>query len=200
MTCIVGLVDKKSAHIYIGADSAATNDSGQQTIRADQKLFRLGDFLFGCTSSFRMIQLLRYRLVLPDYASVLSSSEEDQLFRYMATDFIDAVRSCLRDGGYAKKEEEREQGGTFLVASRGRLFCIESDYQVEEVLIGYNAIGSGDDVALGALHVTLQMDLLPDQRIRLALEAAAYHNANVAGPFLIKSIESTEEIGTALSA
>jgi hypothetical protein len=192
MTCIAGLVDQQNARVYIGADSAATNDSGQQTIRVDQKIFRVGDFLFGCTSSYRMVQLLRYRLILPDYPSAPSENEEDQLFRYMATDFIDAVRKCLQEGGYAKKESEREEGGFFLAACQGRLFCVASDYQIEETIIGYNAIGSGDDVALGALHATHQLDLPPGQRITLALEAAAYHNSSVRAPFAVKS---TEHVG-----
>lgn len=193
MTCIVGLVDRQ--RVYLGADSAATNNPGQQTIRVDQKIFRAGDFLFGCTSSYRMIQLLRYQLILPPYTSdACDSDEEDQLFRYLATDFIDAVRTCLKDGGYAKKEEERESGGNFLLACYGQLFCVENDYQVEEVVIGYNAIGSADDVALGALYATHQLELPPERRVRMALEAAAYHYADVRPPFVIESIEQNNSL------
>ncbi|MBA2677550.1 MAG: hypothetical protein H0U76_04030 [Ktedonobacteraceae bacterium] len=196
MTCVVGLIAPDGS-IWIGGDSAATNNSDQQTIRADQKIFRLGDFLFGCTSSYRMIQLLRYRLVLPDDASASRENEEDHLFRYLATDFIDAVRTCLQGGGYAKKENEREEGGVFLVGWQGRLFCIASDYQIEETHIGYHAIGSADDIALGALHATRQLNFAPDQRIRLALGAAAYHNATVREPFIVKSIEFSAQEGNA---
>lgn len=216
MTCIVGLVDQKSQIVYIGGDSAGTNDADQQTIRADVKVFHNGDFLFGCTTSFRMIQLLQYSLVLP--ASSLyrkrgliakvrgwlskrmsrwlilrpAFTDGDPIFRYMVTDFINAIRTCFKEGGFAKKKDERERGGSFLVAWRGRLFCIGSDYQVEEAISGYNAVGSGDDLALGVLHATSLFDLPPEQRLRLALEAAASHNASVRPPFIIKHIECSE--------
>ena len=187
MTCIAGLVDEKNQIVYIGADSAGTNDADQQTIRADTKVFRNGNLLFGCTGSFRMVQLLQYSLSLPLY--IPSEGDDDPLFRYMVTDFINSVRTCLKDGGFAKKEDERERGGSFLVAWQGRLFCIGSDYQVEEAINGYNAVGSGDDLALGVLHVTSLLNLSPEQRLRHALEAAAYHNSSVRHPFILKHIE-----------
>jgi hypothetical protein len=186
MSCIAGVVENRI--VYVGADSASTNDADQQTIRADTKVFRNGAFLFGCTTSFRMIQLLQYSLVLPDMPEPEKKGDEDPLFRYMATDFVNAVRTCLKEGGFAKKEDERESGGSFLVAWRGRLFCIGSDYQVEESLNGYNAVGSGDDLALGVLHVTSQLDLSPEQRLRHALEAAASHNSSVRPPFIIRCL------------
>jgi hypothetical protein len=191
MTCIVGLVAPDRS-VWMGADSAATNSSSQQTLRADSKLFRLGPMLVACTSSYRMIQLLRYHLVLPDYHSTHGSreqEEDDPLFRYMATAFIDTVRHCLQEGGYARKENEREEGGTFLVGFHGRLFRIESDYQVEETLSGYNAAGSADDLALGALFATQALDLAPEARLRLVLEAAAYHNCDVRAPFVVMRLD-----------
>jgi hypothetical protein len=192
MTCIIGLIDQKSRGVYIGGDSAGTNDAGQQSIRLDSKVFRNGALLFGGTGSFRMIQLLRYRLIIPDYRPSAQQGE-DPLFRYLATDFIDAVRSCFKDGGYAKKESERETGGFFLVAVQGRLFCVQRDYQVEEVALDYHAVGSGDDVAFGALHATHHLDLSPEHRIRLALEAASYHYSNVRPPFVIEKMEYVKE-------
>lgn len=113
-----------------------------------------------------MIQLLRSALVLPNY------SDGEDIFQYMATDFINAVRSCLRGGGYATKEEEREKGGTFLVGFQGQLFGIERDYQIEQACCGYHAPGSGDDLALGALYATERLNLPPEQRIEIALEVA----------------------------
>ncbi len=186
MTCIVGIAQNN--RVYLGGDSSGTNDAGQQVIRADGKVFLISssDRAFHCvvggTTSFRMLQLLHYALVLPD------CTEEEDLFRYMATRFINAVRACLGDGGYAMKKDEQESGGKFLVGVRGRLFCIDHDYQVRETVIGYDAVGSGDDLALGVLFATQQRDLSPEERIRLALEAATYHNAYVRPPFQIESL------------
>ena len=46
MTCIVGYIDKVA---YIGGDSAASGGDSVN-IRKDPKVFRNGDFIFGCTS------------------------------------------------------------------------------------------------------------------------------------------------------
>jgi hypothetical protein len=106
---------------------------------------------------------------------------------YLAGDA--AARTCFREGGFARKKDEQEEGGHFLVGVRGRLFEIESDYQVGESLDGYAAIGSGDDVALGALFATHHLGMSPEQRLTLALEAAQHHITSVRAPFLIECLE-----------
>ena len=62
MTCIVGLVHE--GVVYIGGDSAGVAGLSL-VVRADEKVLRNGDFLMGFTTSFRMGQLLRYKLDPP---------------------------------------------------------------------------------------------------------------------------------------
>jgi hypothetical protein len=126
-------------------------------------------------------QLLRYTFTPP------TIEPGECLERYMATTFVDAVRFCLKAGGWAKKDSEHETGGQFLVGIRGRLFRIEDDYQVGEALDGYNAVGCGDDVVKGALFATAGRP--PAERIRTALEAAERWNNGVRGPFTILSTD-----------
>jgi ATP-dependent protease HslVU (ClpYQ) peptidase subunit len=102
----------------------------------------------------------------------------------MAVSFIDAVRSCLKEGGWARKDDEREEGGTFLVGVAGRLFTVHEDYQVAEAADGYAAVGSGEQVALGALYATADAAVDPRERVLLALRAAERFNAGVRGPFI----------------
>lgn len=171
MTAIVGLVDQ--GRVLIGGDSAGS-DGYALTVRRDAKVFATGPYLFGFTSSFRMGQLLQWRFNPP-------APEEGELHRFMATTWIDAVRECLKAGGYAKREHEREEGGTFLVGIRGHLFFIHDDYQVGEALDGYYAVGCGAGVALGALYATAGQP--PADRVRTALAAAERHCAGVRAPF-----------------
>src|SRR6266496_1329359 len=114
MTAIVGLVHED--RVYIGGDSAGV--SGYDiTVRADAKVFHNGPYLFGFTSSFRMGQLLRYALTPP----IVNSTDLD---RFMVTTFMDAVRECLKTGGWARKESEGETGGRFLVGINSQLYMI----------------------------------------------------------------------------
>ena len=122
MTCIVGLVD--DGRVWMGGDSAGVA-GWDLTVRADRKVFRNGPYVMGFTSSFRMGQLLRHGFEPPS-----PPEQPGDLEAFMATTFIDAVRERLKAGGWAVKNLEQEQGGTFLVGVSGRLFEIGSDYQV----------------------------------------------------------------------
>lgn len=177
MTCVVGL--RYGGTVFIGGDSAGS-DEGYVSIRSDPKVFLNGEFLFGFTSSFRMGQLLRYSFTPPK----MHAGED--ISRFMAVDFIDQVRLCLKSGGFARCTDESESGGTFLVGFRGRLFFIDSDYQVGEPASGYDAVGCGRAVALGSLYESSSQD--PVTRVRNALEAAAYFCDGVRPPFTILKV------------
>jgi len=174
MTCIVGMVENGKA--YIGADSAAVDGS---TVRAlkQPKIFRRGAFVIGYTGSFRMGQLLQYFLDVPEQGWGISDEE------YMVTVFAEAVRKCLKEHGYLKVENNREEIGTFLVGYRGGLYRVASDLQATQTLDGMTACGSGEEYALGALYVL--EDLRAEERILVALTAASYFDSNVAPPFAV---------------
>lgn len=173
MTAVVGIA--QGGHVWIGADAAGTA-GWSQTIRSDVKVFRNGPMVMGFTTSYRMGQLLRYALEVPKRHSDIPVDT------YMVTTFIDAVRACLKAGGYAARKDETEIGGCFLVGFEGRLFMIGSDYQVGESAHGYDATGCGDELALGSLFTSKGT---PKERIIWALTAAEEFSAGVRGPFTI---------------
>lgn len=175
MTCIVGI--EYDGGVLIGGDSAGLA-GWSKTIRADEKVFTTGPYIMGFTDSFRMGQLLRYSLDPP----VPTTGGLD---RFMATTFIDAVRATLKAGGFAKAENQKEEGGAFLVGVCGHLYVIHSDYQFGRAVSGFLAIGCGNDLALGSLHTTAQYDIAPRQRVTHALAAAADLSGGVAGPFTV---------------
>lgn len=180
MTCIVGYLDKKTKKVIIGGDSAGLAGL-DMTIRKDKKVFSVGAFVIGCTSSFRMIQLLRFSLKPPEVKS-------KDIYEYMCTDFVDSVRECFKNGGYLQKYSDGdEKGGTFLVGYKDRLFRIETDFQVAENLNGFDAVGCGSSYALGSLHVVSKNKLEPKEKVLIALEAAAFFSAGVSSPFVVKT-------------
>lgn len=126
MTAIAGFCDQ--GKVWIGADSAAVAGLDLM-VRADSKVFRNGEFLFGFTSSFRMGQLLRYKLQPP-------KQHDLDTYAFMVTVFVDAVRECLKAG----------------------LFYVGADYQVAESMDGYDACGCGQAIILGALFATKGME------------------------------------------
>jgi ATP-dependent protease HslVU (ClpYQ) peptidase subunit len=179
MTCIVGLVDGHTA--WIGGDSAGVA-GWDLSVRADEKVFRNGPMIFGFTSSFRMGQVLRYALTIPDH------DPRHSVEQYMVTTFIDDVRTCLKTAGYATKDKEQEEGGCFLVAYRGKIFKIGEDYQVGIPADGFTAVGCGSQFARGALFATARI-MDAKARVDIALQAAERCCAGVRGPFTVLSIE-----------
>lgn len=178
MTAVAGLVH--DGEVWIGADSAGV--SGQSlAIRADRKAFRNGPYVLGFTTSFRMGQLLRYKLdpPLPEPGADLEA--------FMCTTFADSVRECLKAGGWAEKDKERESGGNFLVGVNGRLFEVYSDYQMAEREDPFAATGCGEDFLLGSLHTTERLGWPPEKRLLAALETAERYSTGVQGPFRIVS-------------
>ena len=179
MTCIVGMVDKESGIVWVGGDSASS-DGSTKSVRADSKVFRVGDFVIGGSGSWRMIQLLKYSLFPPEVVT-------KNIFEYMCTSFIDEVIRCFTDGGYIMKDKEDGSilGGTFLVAYKNRLFKVHEDFQVGEVLNGREACGCGSEVALGALHALRDIDLPVQIKIDKALKASEEIAIGIGGPFTI---------------
>lgn len=175
MTCIVGLVDK--GNVYMGGDSAGVGGLSI-TIRDDEKVFVNGPFIMGFTTSFRMGQLLRYKFKVPQQTTDQTDME------YMVTTFIDAVRKCFAENGYGKMaDRDHNKGGTFLVGYKGNLYAIHDDFQVGKPNLQYDAVGCGEDIALGSLYSTKGKK--PEERVKLALEAASKFSAGVAPPFVL---------------
>ncbi|MFI1798833.1 hypothetical protein ACH427_16000 [Streptomyces sp. NPDC020379] len=172
MTVIAGLVH--DGRVHLGGDAAGVSGL-DLTVRRDPKIFRNGPYVMGFTTSFRMGQLLHHALKAP--------SPKGDLDRFMTTVFVDKLRECLKDGGWASKDSEQEKAGTFLVGVHGRLFAVYDDYQIAEPADGYAAVGCGGRFALGALHATAGMGLKPRRRLALALTAAGHHSAGVSAPF-----------------
>jgi ATP-dependent protease HslVU (ClpYQ) peptidase subunit len=181
MTCVVALREK--GVIYMGADSAGVGGWYNRQNRMDPKIYRVGAMLIGFTTSFRMGQLLGYSLVLPHHHA------DVPVEKYMTTAFINAVRDCLKAGGWAEKDKDQERGGNFLTAYQGRIFEVQSDYQVAESAEDFSAVGCGFDLALGSLYTSKSLGgSAARRRVELALEAAASFSAGVHGPFRIEEL------------
>lgn len=172
MTCIVGIAN--NGKVYIGADSLGSNGNTKE-VRKEPKVFVNGDFLIGGTSSFRMLNLLQWKFNPP------TVKDGDNLHKFMCTEFVDSVRGLFTDNGYCVTTEDWESG-IFLVGIQGRLFKVESDFQVAEY--DYIACGSGECHALGSLYNSKLKS--PKKDIIKALECAENFVVSVQRPFIVR--------------
>jgi len=175
VTCVVAIVDNDG--VFMASDSNAV--VGNTVFpRADKKMFTIRSrygtpMLLGFTSSYRMGQLLRW-WTPPDRGTM-------DVEQYIHTKFIEGVRNQLKTGGYTRVSDNREEGGTFLVAYHDRLFEVHNDFQIAMPGIPYSSIGSGREFALGSLYTTQGGILSTEARAVVAVESAAQFSASVGG-------------------
>lgn len=110
----------------------------------------------------------------------------------MVTKFIPKVVKLFKQGIISSPETER--GGNFIVATPGRVFEIQSDYSVLEPELGICSVGCGEEVAMGSLLTTMQMDMKPEDKIVMALKAAEQCCCGVQRPFRILCTDGSDEI------
>ena len=201
MTCIVAITDGE--RVILGADSAGAGGF-ELRLRADPKVFRVGGYAIGFTTSFRMGQILRYETDLPELPAGISPED---LERFFVTEFVPVVRRSFATHGFAKTarfnslgdnsvtEEGQDIGGLFLVGVAGQVFEIQKDYHLARPLVPYSAVGSGAPVALGALHALTDIsELSLKERASRALRAAETFGTVVRGPFHFVELPSVSRL------
>ena len=179
MTCIAGIA--RGGHVYLGGDSMGLMDY-TVSLYATGKVFRRDEFVMGSAGMHRFNNLVRYSMLLPTLA------EGVDVDAYMVTEFASALRDCLRKGGNLDVENVSNETNEslLLVGVRGNIYLVDSAFSIVRPIEGIAAIGSGAEVALGALHVTEEM--APEKRVLAALQAAERWTNTVRGPFQIESL------------
>lgn len=180
MTCIVGLVERGT--VYIGSDTAATDDYYSQfELPADEKVFPVGKFLIAICGGIRAGQLIHFKFTPPVY------DPEMDPYEYMVSLFTEELRKVIHDSGASWKEDNMEWNETmFMIGFEGKLYMIDSSYQVLRNKLPYISMGAGSDIALGSMFTS--KDLPPEERIKTALKASAKFNASVRAPFVVRSV------------
>jgi ATP-dependent protease HslVU (ClpYQ) peptidase subunit len=195
MTVIVGLVEEKKVKeiegkkvkhqvvrkVWMGGDSMVTLGN-RSVIRSTSKIYKRGEFLIGSAGLASSAQVLAYGFTFPPIIE-----GQDQI-TYLINEFSPAFRKYLKNLGLSKVKDNQERiPNNILIGFRGKVFSIDGALGVLECVDGYDAIGSGEEFALGVLHVLKDSKEKPEDIIKKSLEAAAYHNPYVAPPFEVIS-------------
>lgn len=188
MTCIVAWVTE--TEMVMGGDAASTS-GGLVRLHRDSKIFQITiagrPALIGYCGSARLGQLLR----TVAWGTIEPPSFD--VFEWVICTIVPFLRDRMKAAGLAKVDNNREElfdGGSFLLATRRRLFEIWGDAQVSESAEPYSAAGSGRSEALGALYAMRQqiLNLEPRIAVESALMVSAHFNAYVRPPFTIERV------------
>lgn len=187
MTCIVAL--ETADKIYIAGDSASVEyQTLRMNVRPDEKVFlkehkNNQPMLVGFCASWRVGQLVRYRLDVPKHPAGMYVDE------YLISTFIPALQTCFQTSNAILMNNGNNQSlGQFVIAYCGRLFTIETDFHLAHHSCGFVAVGSGADLAMGSLFTSAKYPSNPKERVTMALDAACAFNAGVCRPYTIKSV------------
>jgi ATP-dependent protease HslVU (ClpYQ) peptidase subunit len=187
MTCIVAVTDGR--RVVVGGDSAASSVPAIEVL-STEKVFTVGPYAIGFTRSYRMGQLLRHRIELPEPPQ---TEDLEALERFMVTDFVEAVREGFEELGFGSHLQQKitekhttqgqRVGGVFVVGVAGQLFSVREEYQVIRPQHPFTAVGAGAGIALGSLHALASTNTSLRERAELALRASEAYSAIVRGPF-----------------
>lgn len=177
--------------MLLAADSQYS-DFNHRRMVADAKVQNLFDTVaFGYCGSGRLGQILTYQMRELDEPP-LGLDEHEWTVRY----FIETLRSVLDSMGHLHNDSigdsagvEHMGGSAFLLAVRGRLFGVMEDFEALEHQLTFDAVGSGTEVAYGAMEALLSQrertKTMTDAKAELVasagLKAAAEHTNYVGG-------------------
>ena len=173
MSCVVGLL--QDGKLYIASDGIATTDEGEKRPVICIKVFKNKNYLIGFTGSVRHGQLLNARNFDPP----------SNIY-----DFPEAARNIFLEKGAILSTENGQQihSSNLLIGYQGRLFEVLIDFQMNEVMGAYTAIGSGSPYAMGSLFAT-QRWKSAEKRIINALNAACEYDRSCGLPYTIEVME-----------
>lgn len=119
----------------------------------DAKTIELSEILaVAYCGSSRLGQLLQFHL---DELDDPPLGRDEQ--RWAVREFVPFLRGVTEQAGHltTRHDDNVETLGdsAFLFAVRGRLFMVEEDFSVSEHRYGFDALGSGMETAIGAMHV-----------------------------------------------
>ena len=178
MTCICAVVDTDQS-ITFGADSAGSSEYAIM-ITGSPKIFQKKNLLFGVAGSWRHMQLLHHALVIPEQSYMCTDEA------YITLHVTDAIRACFSE----RSNTQETSSCAILIGYNGVLYRLNEDYGAL-ISYSYDCIGSGDDVAKGALFATQAYS--PVERITTALKAATEHTAFVRQPYVFERLAPCSE-------
>lgn len=163
MTCIIAKIQDGRVHMI--GDCMGSNGFVKNVYTKTPKVFSVGDFILGYTTSFRMGQILQYSWTPPDR---LMGDEDDDKYLYKSV--VDSIKKCFEDNGFGHKPKDEFEGGVFLIGWKGRLFEMQSNMSLMEVE-DFASVGCGSYHAIAAMKTMAHLNQL-EESPQLFLETA----------------------------
>jgi ATP-dependent protease HslVU (ClpYQ) peptidase subunit len=181
MTTIVGTC--KNGVVILGADSQVTDSDRRNNSLTMQKITSNNGYLIAGAGDATPCDILQHIFIPP----VPTVTERKNLYKFMITKFVPAMREALEEAGYKIDPKDTDSGFSMLIAFDGELFDIGDDFSVLLNDTGIYGVGNGSRYAIGALYA--------GATVEKALEIAAQNDIYTSGPFQIeKQSKKTKQV------
>jgi len=178
MTTVVGLC--RGGKVWIAADNQVNFGSLRIEVPG-QKVFKFADLIFGVSGDSYNQQ------VLLTHAGTVKRLPEMTDYRYIVA-AVDTWREALNMVEASTTDEgKRYISSGALIGYKGNLYILCSDFSVIPIDRGYHAIGSGGEVALGALEALRSMTTKPENLLSQVIGIAAMHDVWTGNSYTILS-------------
>jgi len=167
----------------IGCESRTTLDGGRYMSTISKKVVERDGLLIATAGGSRGANILHYGWKAPKLPP-----EGSDLDEWFTATLIPSIRKEFTDSGFEVKREDGEaakHGGDYLIAVRGQLYYLFEDYSWEKDLNGIYVVGTGGELALGALEAYKAHKCtdpkMAEKILRLAVAIAIKHDNNSGG-------------------
>lgn len=137
MTCIVGV---EVGNKVVLAGDIQGSGGNNKVIHTQPKVFKNGKMGFGYTTSYRFGQLIEHSIT-----KEFVPESPDLIYPWLIKEFVPHCQKTLETGGYSG-------GGNALIGVNGQLWELQGEFSILRSTKGFNAVGSGYEYALAAMH------------------------------------------------
>lgn len=166
----------------LGCDSRASGEWGDHMVLAVPKIVENNNILIAGCGMGRGSNILQFGWDAPQPPAFGNLDE------WMSKTFIPSMREQFIEAGYDMKwdGEAAQHDSGFLVSVRGVVYPIFSDYGWDRDVRGIYTMGSGGEIARGALEVlstsTIKTVKKAESMVRKAIAASIKHNIYCSEP------------------
>ena len=171
MTTIVATC--KNGNVVMGADAQVSDGARPNRHPKMEKITKNNGWLIAGSGDSQPCDVIQHIFIPP----VPSAKERENLYKFMITKFVPAMRECLDENGYKPDPNDKEQSFSMLFAFDGEVFDIGDDFSVMLNSDGIYGVGNGSQFAIGALYAGTSVEK--------ALEIASNNDIYTSGPFQI---------------
>lgn len=185
MTAIVGI--QGDGWSVLAADTMTEYSNKPFVADGMIKLIERGDYIFAFAGDGIAGDLANFMWIPPKLIKTMD------LDKFVMTKVLPSLKACFMANGYnASKEAEKDDGGfDALLSVNGTIYQITSDFGWMRSSTGLYGVGSGGDLALGALSA-FKRNKTPEGCTRQAMKAieiAATYNIYVGGDITVMTQE-----------